>query len=319
MALGHHDVTRDPAAPTPVRPSRSQGAARRSPTPSRRLIVGAAADSAEREADAIASRVVRRLADDPTRDTALTSPPSTRIRRALATSTVRPPAAGPDGGPLDEVTTSRIRASIGRPLDAAVRTPMERAFGRDLSRVRLHADSAVAGEIGAHAFTVGQHVHLGVGAPSAGSPAGDRLLAHELAHVVQGGRAALRRLWLGHPASGKAIDPDRMTDLQNRYGEYLDDNPELDEQAQFEWMRDQHNSELPGRPVEVWPDTAFTLGERTYDLALPPAASAQVLHVASVLESQYQQMKVPAVAGAPAAGIRLGNAAASSATRTGGR
>ena len=67
------------------------------------------------------------------------------------------------------------------------RTAMESRFGRDFSAVRLHIGGQAAGSaqaVGASAYTVGSHIVVGEGF-AAGSAAGQRLLAHELAHVVQ--------------------------------------------------------------------------------------------------------------------------------------
>ena len=77
-------------------------------------------------------------------------------------------------------------------------TAMERSFGHDFGRVRVHTDAraaAAAESVGARAFTVGSAVVFGAGEYRPGTRAGSRLLAHELAHVVQqdgprrGGRA----------------------------------------------------------------------------------------------------------------------------------
>ena len=68
---------------------------------------------------------------------------------------------------------------------------MEVRFGHDFSRVRVHDDAraaAVAASISAAAFTVGSDIVFGRGRHDEGT-GGDRLLAHELAHVVQGGRS----------------------------------------------------------------------------------------------------------------------------------
>ena len=77
--------------------------------------------------------------------------------------------------------------SPGNPLDATTRVFMESRFGHDFSRVRVHADqlSARSAEaIGAYAYTVGSNVVFGSGyAPT--SEEGQRLLAHELTHVLQ--------------------------------------------------------------------------------------------------------------------------------------
>ena len=69
---------------------------------------------------------------------------------------------------------------------------MEAAFGHDFSRVRVHDDHWAAessARIGANAYTVGSHVFLGQGRDDLASSSGKRLLAHELAHVVQLGDA----------------------------------------------------------------------------------------------------------------------------------
>lgn len=79
----------------------------------------------------------------------------------------------------------------GKPLDPATRAVMESRLGHDFSRVRVHADSKAAESamaLKARAYTIGQHIVLGQGQPSFESTAGQRLLAHELAHVVQQSR-----------------------------------------------------------------------------------------------------------------------------------
>lgn len=76
----------------------------------------------------------------------------------------------------------------GRPLDGALRSEMERSFRHDFSRVRVHAGpeaTASARAVNALAYTVGEHIVIADGHTAAGTRAGRRLLAHELAHVVQ--------------------------------------------------------------------------------------------------------------------------------------
>jgi hypothetical protein len=65
---------------------------------------------------------------------------------------------------------------------------MEASFGHDFSSVRVHSDDAAAASaaaVDAVAYTVGRHVAFARGSYAPGTPAGDQLLAHELAHVVQ--------------------------------------------------------------------------------------------------------------------------------------
>ena len=79
-------------------------------------------------------------------------------------------------------------STSGRPLDAPLRRSMESRFGYDFSGVRVHDDArsaATAASIDAAAFTVGEDVVFASGRFEPSSPDGRRLLAHELAHVVQ--------------------------------------------------------------------------------------------------------------------------------------
>lgn len=65
---------------------------------------------------------------------------------------------------------------------------MESRFGHDFSQVRIHKDgraAASAGEINAHAYTVGSNIAFGAGKYVPDRQEGLRLLAHELVHVVQ--------------------------------------------------------------------------------------------------------------------------------------
>ncbi|HEX6371352.1 MAG TPA: DUF4157 domain-containing protein [Longimicrobium sp.] len=84
--------------------------------------------------------------------------------------------------------------SPGRPLDAEARAFMEPRFGRDFAAVRVHtgrAAAAGAASVGANAFTTGPDIVFAPGQYAPGTAAGRRLLAHELAHVVQQGDPAV--------------------------------------------------------------------------------------------------------------------------------
>ena len=76
----------------------------------------------------------------------------------------------------------------GRPVEPPVREHMEQRFGHDFSRVRVHSEGEVADGArarGALAYTVGADVVFAPGQYQPWRVAGMRLLAHELAHVVQ--------------------------------------------------------------------------------------------------------------------------------------
>jgi len=81
-----------------------------------------------------------------------------------------------------------VLGSQGQPLDTPTRTIMEPRFGHDFSRVRVHASSKAtesARAVNSLAYTVGQDVVFGEGQYAPGTNAGQKLLAHELVHVVQ--------------------------------------------------------------------------------------------------------------------------------------
>ena len=67
---------------------------------------------------------------------------------------------------------------------------MEQHFGHDFSQVQVHSGSAAeqsARDVNAYAYTVGHHIVFGAGQFKPGAHQGQRLIAHELTHVVQQG------------------------------------------------------------------------------------------------------------------------------------
>src|SRR5690349_3082699 len=76
------------------------------------------------------------------------------------------------------------RKAAGSPLRSDVRSKVEPALGTDLSDVRVHDDPAAhsaSAALSARAFAHGRDVFLGRGE----SQSDTRLVAHEVAHVVQ--------------------------------------------------------------------------------------------------------------------------------------
>ncbi|GAA4096427.1 hypothetical protein GCM10022284_37860 [Streptomyces hundungensis] len=96
-------------------------------------------------------------------------------------------AAGPHmqrsaGHAVQRSAVHDVLRTGGSPLDSATRTDMESRLGADFSDVRVHNDSAAkasAAEVGARAYTSGNHVVIGDGG------ADKHTLAHELTHVIQ--------------------------------------------------------------------------------------------------------------------------------------
>ena len=94
------------------------------------------------------------------------------------------------GGARDADDPQAIRDELGdgHALDAGVKHRMQSALGADFSGVRVHSDSsaqAMSDRLNARAFTIGNDIAFGPGEYQPGTPIGDALIAHELAHVVQ--------------------------------------------------------------------------------------------------------------------------------------
>ncbi|MCU1502610.1 MAG: hypothetical protein JWM12_1964 [Ilumatobacteraceae bacterium] len=155
-----------------------------------KLAVGAADDPFEREADAIAARVVRSLRRDTVAradpDATQTAAAAQRIQRRTS-GVARSALVDLD---LDHDTERQIQSSRGggAALRSEARSTMESAFDADFSGVRVHAGRRAAdlnNRIQAKAFTVGQDIFFRDGVPDTSSSDGQHLLAHELTHVVQ--------------------------------------------------------------------------------------------------------------------------------------
>jgi hypothetical protein len=143
-------------------------------------IVGAAArqakaqessrqDPREREADAVADRVV-----------------GERAEASCAACDAGLPCTEPRSSGHSSVVSGALGS--GRPLPSKTRALMESRFGDDFGDVRIHTDALAArsaAALSAHAYTIGRDVVIGGGMYAPGTRAGDRLLAHELTHVVQ--------------------------------------------------------------------------------------------------------------------------------------
>jgi outer membrane protein OmpA-like peptidoglycan-associated protein len=97
------------------------------------------------------------------------------------------PGSTPDIAPATAAQIGALRGG-GQSLPAPERTFFESRFGYDFSSVRVHADdqaSQAASQVQALAFTTGRDIVFGAGQYRPGDPAGRRLMAHELTHVVQ--------------------------------------------------------------------------------------------------------------------------------------
>ncbi len=179
------------------------------PLPAQRMMVGHAEDRAEADADRRADEALGRL-QTLGGETHQHGPGCDHVRRSATADAAS--VVGYEGGALDAGTSAEIegRRGGGRPLDGPVLNRMQTAFGTDLSGVRVHADADAARlsrMVSARAFTTGKDVFFGAGEYSPETAAGERVLAHELAHTLQkeSGAHRLHRL-MDAKAFGKASD-----------------------------------------------------------------------------------------------------------------
>ena len=154
-----------------------------------KLVLGTPADPCEREADAVADRVL-----------AMNAASVERVQRTcracdddeLGRRSVAPSLGGQR--PLTEAPAlaSEALRTEGRPLPASARQFMAARFACDFGAVRVHrgTDAARAAQaVQARAYTVGRDIVFAAGEDDFASVRGRRLLAHELTHVVQQGAA----------------------------------------------------------------------------------------------------------------------------------
>jgi Domain of unknown function (DUF4157) len=123
-----------------------------------------------------------------------------RVRR---TDAPRPPhvSASRVAPALARGAVDRALSSPGEPLQDGTRSWMENRFRADFSDVRVHSGAEAAASargLGADAYTVGNRIVFGPGRYVPGSDAGRRILAHELAHVIQQRSGAVSGRPAGH-------------------------------------------------------------------------------------------------------------------------
>ncbi|HVT57258.1 MAG TPA: DUF4157 domain-containing protein [Thermoanaerobaculia bacterium] len=115
-----------------------------------------------------------------------------------------------------------VLRSPGQPLEPATRAFMEPRFGHDFSQVRLHTDARAAESarsVNALAYTVGPDIVFATGQYAPGTAHGNRLLAHELTHVVQqGAKSATGPLEIGHTNDPHEQEADKVASAMEERG-----------------------------------------------------------------------------------------------------
>jgi Domain of unknown function (DUF4157)/Calpain family cysteine protease len=150
-------------------------------------------DQYEQEADRVAEQVVQKM-QAPSAPESILGEPLQHQKREEDSNTLRmkalaqhPPIGGMAATQDLESSINRARGG-GQPLEAGLQRKLGQAMGADFSRVRVHTDhqaDQLNRSIQAKAFTTGQDVFFRQGEYKPESSAGQKVLAHELTHVVQ--------------------------------------------------------------------------------------------------------------------------------------
>jgi ribosomal protein S27E len=186
-----------------------------------KLSVGAVDDPFEREADAMADRVMRMPDSSFIQRKCASCEEEEKINRMAEPSFLQRKCAGCEheeeqihrkitpfiqekgnglgGGMASESVTNQINASRGGGSKMSENTLnfMESRFGSDFSGVKIHTDTnavQMSRELNAQAFTVGSDIYFNQGKYSPESASGKHLLAHELTHTVQQGGGVERKI-----------------------------------------------------------------------------------------------------------------------------
>jgi hypothetical protein len=150
------------------------------PLPSK-LAVGESSAPIEHEAERIADQVTQIPMPQTPRD-------SMRSKLQVLAPSLRPITTDSSEGGLVAPIIRDVISESGQPLDPTARTFFGPRFGFDFKNVRIHLDrdaADTARALGAAAYTFANHIVFGAPRRALASTDGRRLLAHELAHVVQ--------------------------------------------------------------------------------------------------------------------------------------
>lgn len=138
--------------------------------------------------------------------------------RALASTLARDGAGLLPGGRVHPDVESVIatRRGAGASLDRGSQERFSSDLGDNLGDVRIHTDSTadqLARSVSARAFVTGSDVFFAQGEYKPGTTGGDKLLAHELTHVVQQrGAPSSGPLEVTDPAEPMEREADKVAD-----------------------------------------------------------------------------------------------------------
>ncbi len=168
----------------------------------RKLTIGSPDDAYEREADAMADKVLG-MSDSQVKTKVQTGPlvqrkctdceeemVQTKSMASQITPLIQSKGNASEAGSASQALTQQIdsRRGTGQTMDKNTQSFMESRFGASFAGVRIHTDAQAAQmnrDLNAQAFTVGNDIYFNEGKYNPHSNSGKHLLAHELTHTLQ--------------------------------------------------------------------------------------------------------------------------------------
>jgi hypothetical protein len=196
----------------------------------------------------------------------------TRMQQTVGNAAVqRFLAQRQQSGPTDindeTAETIQSKKGSGNKLDSGIAEKAGGSMGQDFSNVNVHTDSqsdTLNRELGAKAFTTGNDIFFQSGAYDPGSSDGQRLISHELTHVVQQGGS-------GAPVQGKMS----VNDPNDSYEAEADKVADMVMNAPDEAIA-QRQDEMPEEEVAMKPDPALQREEMPEEeVAMKPDPALQ--------------------------------------------
>ena len=213
----------------------------------RKMTVGPVGDKYELEADRVAAQVVktiqRPVAKEPVRREEREEGDEVRMRVQRSAASHRGDARdvevrgmhrrvagtniGAEGGPLSAEQEEAVKSQkgSGQTLDKDIAQKFGSAMGRDFSGVKVHTGGeadVLTRQLQAKAVTTGEDVFFRQGEYAPNTAVGQKLIAHELMHVVQQGsrgdaQKTVQREFTGDLKGKTPIEV--FESLRNMYGE----------------------------------------------------------------------------------------------------
>ncbi len=233
----------------------------------RKLTIGASNDPLELEADQIADRV---MAASP--NSVVSSAPLS-IQRFTGQTVGQAEMVAP-------ASVESVLSSPGSPLEPGLQEDMSQRFGHDFSRVRVHTgDDAArsARDVNAKAYTLGQNIVFGAGQFSPKTQIGQRLIAHELSHVLQQSSSLIPRQIQAMPDDKKNTEKSKTFPFKI----FIDHDMDADELT-HEFVKQYYNYDS-----EAQIQTKLSLWKNTSNLGAKPDDVKRGFIIASITQ-MYQ-------------------------------